>query len=74
MEVNFSPEQEARLAQIVTKARTAPERLVKDVLVRYLDDEVRFLAVVEKRIEASERDEFIAEEEMDARVQHLFKR
>jgi predicted transcriptional regulator len=74
MEVNFTPEQEARLAQIATKAGTAPERLVKDVLVRYLDDEARFLAAVEKGIAAAERGDFIEEEEMDARVERLFKR
>jgi predicted transcriptional regulator len=74
MEVNFTPEQEARLARIATKAGTAPERLVKDVLVRYLDDEARFLAAVEKGIEAAERGEFIEEEEMDARVERMFKR
>jgi hypothetical protein len=28
MEVHFAPEQQARLAQIATKAGTAPERLV----------------------------------------------
>ena len=44
MEVILTPDQEARLAQIATKAGTAPERLVKDVLGRYLDEEARFLS------------------------------
>ena len=48
MEVHFTSEQEAQLAQMATKVGTDPERLVKDVLVRYLDDEARFLAAVEK--------------------------
>jgi hypothetical protein len=43
MEVHFTPEQEAQLSQMATKADTDPARLVKDVLVRYLDDEARFL-------------------------------
>jgi predicted transcriptional regulator len=47
--------------------------LVKDVLVRYLDDEARFLAAVERGIAAAERGEFIEEEEMDARIEHMFK-
>ena len=46
---------------------------MKDVLVRYLDDEARFLAAVEKGIAAAERGEFIEEEEMDARIERLFK-
>jgi len=74
VEVHLTPEQEARLARIAIEAGTAPERLVKDVLVRYLDHEARFLAAVEKGIGAAERGEFIEEEEMDARVERMFKR
>lgn len=68
----LSPEQEAQLAQIAVKAGSNPERLAKDVLVRYLDDEARFLAAVEKGIAAAERGEFIEEEEMDARIERMF--
>ena len=74
MNVDLTPEQEAQLAQMATKAGTKPERLVKDVLVRYLNDEARFLAAVEKGIAAAERGEFIEEEEMDARIERMFKR
>ena len=45
---------------------------MKEVLVRYLDDEARFLAAVEKGIAAAERGEFIEVEEMDARVERMF--
>ena len=73
MELHFTPEQEAQLAQMATKVGTDPERLVKDVLVRYLDDEARFLEAVEKGIAAAERGQFIEEEEMDARVKRMFQ-
>jgi predicted transcriptional regulator len=73
MEVHFTPEQEAQLSQMASKVGTDPERLVKDVLVRYLDDEARFLEAVEKGIAAAERGEFIEEEEMDARIERMFK-
>jgi predicted transcriptional regulator len=46
---------------------------VKDVLFRYLDSEARFLAAIEKGITATERGEFIEEEEMDARIESMFK-
>jgi len=72
MEVQLTPDQIERLEQIAVKAGTNPERLVKDVLVRYLDDEARFLAAVEKGIAAAERGEFIEEEEMDARIERMF--
>jgi len=42
VEVYFTPEQEAQLAQIATKAGTDAERLVKDVVLRLLEDEARF--------------------------------
>lgn len=73
MEVHFSAEQQARLAQIATRAGTAPERLVTNVVARYLDEEARFLAAVEKGIAAAERGEFIEEEEMDARIEAMFR-
>ena len=73
MEVHYTLEQKARLALMATKAGTKPERLVKDVLVRYLDDEARFLSAVERGIAAAERGEFIEEDEMDARIEHMFK-
>jgi hypothetical protein len=39
MEVYFTPEQEAQLAQIATKAGTDAEHLVKDAVLRLLEDE-----------------------------------
>jgi hypothetical protein len=37
MEVHFTPEQEAQLAQIATTAGTDAERLVKDAALRLLE-------------------------------------
>ncbi len=73
MEVQFTPEQQAQLAQIANRAGTAPERLVTNVVARYLDEETRFLAAVEKGLTAADRGEFIEEEEMDARLEAMFK-
>ena len=73
VELQFTPEQQARLAQIATKAGTAPERLVTDVVARYLDEEARFLAALEKGMAAPDRGEFIEEKEMDARLEAMFK-
>jgi predicted transcriptional regulator len=73
MEVHFSPEQQARLAEIAAKAGTDPEQLVANVVARYIDEEAGFLAAVENGIAAAERGEFIEEEEMDARVEATFK-
>jgi predicted transcriptional regulator len=72
MEVQFTPEQEADLSSIASKAGTRADRLVVDVVVRYLDDEAKFLAAVEKGLAAAERGELIEEEEMDARIERMF--
>jgi hypothetical protein len=38
MEVHFTPEQEAQLEQLATQAGTDAERLVKDIVLRLLED------------------------------------
>ena len=55
------------------KAGTVPERVVANVVVRYLDEEARFLAAVEKGLAAAARGEFIDEAAMDARLEAMFK-
>ena len=52
MEVHFTAEQEARLAEIATTAGTDPERLVKDAALRLLQEDSRFRAAVRKLPEA----------------------
>jgi predicted transcriptional regulator len=74
MEVHFTPEQEAQLAQIATRSGTDTEGLVTKVVARYLDAEARFLAAVDKGLAAAERGEFIEEDEMDARFEAMLKR
>ena len=73
MEVLFTPEQEAQLAQIAASAGTEPERLVKDAALRLLQEDARFLAAVREGIAQADRGEFIEEAEMDARLEQLLK-
>jgi predicted transcriptional regulator len=73
MEVHFTPEQQAQLAQMAAKAGTVPERFVTHVVARYLSEEAGFLAAVEKGLAAAARGDFIEEEEMDARLEAMFK-
>ena len=42
MEVHFTPDQEAQLAQLATKAGTDAEHLVKAAALRLLEDETYF--------------------------------
>lgn len=73
MEVQFTPEQQTQLAQIATKAGTAPEQLVKEAALRLLEAEARFRAAVREGIAQADRGEFIEEEEMDARFEQMLR-
>lgn len=73
MEVDFTPEQEARLAQIATSAGTDPERLVKEAALRLLEEDARFRAAVREGISQADRGEFIEEDEMDARFEQMLR-
>jgi hypothetical protein len=46
---------------------------VTNVVVRYRAEEARFLAAVEKGLVAAELGKFIEAEEMDARLEAMFK-
>ena len=73
MEVHFTPEQEAQLAQIATNEGTEPERLVKDAALRLLQEDASFRAAVREGIAQADRGEFIEEEEMDARLEQMLR-
>jgi predicted transcriptional regulator len=73
MEVHFTPEQEAQLAQIATSEGTEPERLVKDAALRMLREDARFREAVREGITQADRGEFIEENEMDARLEQMLR-
>jgi predicted transcriptional regulator len=73
MEVHFTPEQEAQLAQIATSEGTEPERLVKDAALRLLQEDARFRDAVREGIAQADRGEFIEEGEMDARLEQMLR-
>jgi predicted transcriptional regulator len=73
MEVHFTPEQEAQLAQIANSAGTDAERLVKDAALRLLQEDARFRTAVREGIAQADRGEFIEEEEMDARLEQMLR-
>ena len=49
MEVHFTPEQEAQLSQNASHAGTDTERLVKDAVLRLLEQDARFRAALRER-------------------------
>jgi len=73
MELHFTPEQEAQLAQIATQQGSDAERLVKEAALRLLEEDARFRAAVREGIAQAEQSEFIEQEEMDARLQQMLR-
>jgi predicted transcriptional regulator len=73
MKVNFTPEQEAQLAQIAAKEGTDAERLVKEAALRVLEDDARFRAAVREGIAQADRGELIEEEDMAARLEQMLR-
>jgi predicted transcriptional regulator len=73
MELHLTPEQEAHLRQLATKAGTNPEHLVMDATLRLLAEDDRFRAAVREGIAQADRGEFIEEEQMDARFEEMLR-
>jgi predicted transcriptional regulator len=73
MEVHFTPDQEAQLADLAAVAGTDTERLVKDAALRLLEEDARFRAAVREGVAQAERGEFIEEDEMNSRFEELLR-
>ena len=71
MEVQFTPEQEAKLGQIASVEGVAPARLVQNAALLLIEDDERFRAGVRKGIEQADQGIFVEEAEMDARISRL---
>jgi predicted transcriptional regulator len=74
MEVHFPPDIEARLQQVALANGKDAEQLVKDTVVRMLENQARFVAGVEKGIAAADRGELIDHEDVVKRINRLFER
>ena len=74
MEVHFTQEQEAQLAQIARRDGKADAgELVQAEALRLLEEEARFHAAVMEGKAYADRNEFIEEEEMDARFEQMLR-
>lgn len=71
MEVQFTPEQEAKLTQIATTIGMDAERLVQQAALRLLEEDAGFRTAVLEGKTYAERGEFIDEAEMDARFERM---
>jgi predicted transcriptional regulator len=73
MEVHFTPEQESELSEIASHAGMSAEGLVKDTVLRLLQEKARIRASVREGIAQANKGELIEEEEMDARLEQMLR-
>ena len=73
MEVHFTPEQEARLAQSAARQGRNPDELVQQVVARYFDEESRFIDAVRRGEEALQRGEHLTHEQVGQRLERFLR-
>jgi hypothetical protein len=74
MEVHFTKEQEAQLAQIARRdGKSAASELLQAEALRLLEEQARFHAAVMEGKVYADRGEFVEEEEMDARFERMLQ-
>jgi predicted transcriptional regulator len=71
MEVQFTPEQEARLGQIASAEGVELPRLVQNAALLLIEDDERFRAAVRKGIDQADRGIFVDDAEIDARISRM---
>ena len=72
MQVHFTPELEAKLAQSAAQEGRDPGELVQEVVARYFDEENLFIEAVSRGAEAFERGEYLTHEQVGQRLKRFF--
>jgi predicted transcriptional regulator len=68
MEVHFTPELEAKVAESAVQQGRNPEELVQEVVARHFEEESRFIEAVKWGEEALQRGEYLTHEEVGQRL------
>jgi predicted transcriptional regulator len=73
MQVHFTPELEAKLAQSAAHKGRNPDELVQDVIARYFDEESRFVDAVTRGEGALRRGEYLTHEQIGQRLKRFLQ-
>lgn len=73
MEVHFPPELEAKLEHSAAEQGRKPDELVQDVVIRYFEEETRFLEAVARGEDSLERGEYLTHEQLGQRLQRFLQ-
>ncbi len=72
MQVQLTPEEETRLAELAARDGRSASDLVQEAVKRYIEDDAKFIAAVIKGLASLDRGEFISHEEVGKRIDRLF--
>jgi predicted transcriptional regulator len=73
MEVHFTPEVEAKLAQSAARQGRNPDELVQEVVSQYFDEESRFIEAVNRGEESLDRGEYLTHDEVGRRLDRFMQ-
>jgi predicted transcriptional regulator len=68
MEVNLSPEFQAKLARVAAENNSGAEEYVRQLVEQYLDHDAWFRKRVKKGLNQFDQKEFVTHEEIGARI------
>ena len=73
MEVNLSPELQAKLAHIAAENNSSAEEYVRQLVEHYLDHDARFRQRVKAGLGQLDQGKFATHEEIGARIDQMFR-
>lgn len=71
MQVQLTPEEETRLAELAARDGRTTGDLVQEAVKRYIEDDAKFIAAVMEGLASLDRGEFISHDEVGKRIDRL---
>jgi predicted transcriptional regulator len=73
MQVQLTPEQEARLVELATRDGRSPDQLLQEALDRFFEADSDFVEAVMKGLASLDRGEGLTHEEVGKRIDRLLQ-
>jgi predicted transcriptional regulator len=73
MEVNFTPEIQAKLDRAATENKRGPAEYVQQLVEHYVDHDVWFRREVKEGLAQLDRGEFLTHDEVGERIKQMFQ-
>ncbi len=74
MDVHFTAELEAKLADVAARQGRNPIELAEEIITRHFEDEARFVQAVQLGEAALQRGEYLTHEQVGQRLQRFLRR